>query len=293
MKGCADLEYSKPATTINEQISILKNKGIIIDDYDFAYQTLFSVNYYTLSGYLVHLENSDGKYDDISFDKIYNIYKCDQKLRSILLYAIESVERNIKTKLAYTLSHSISPMGYLDSNNFIDKAEHEKLLHRFEHNVNLNNRIPFVKHHIVNYSGAFPIWAAIELFTLGMLWNCYKNLKTVYKKEIAQSFQTGVRQLESWIECVSYIRNFAAHNMRLYNFNIQKTPKYCKKNFKDFEYSNKLYDIVYIMKFLVADNSEWNEYILPQIENIFKKYGCCTVPSAYGFPSDWLQSLKK
>lgn len=285
------METVKPAKTIDEQIEILKNKGVLITDNIFAHDVLFSVNYYTFSGYLFQFKNKDGSYNNVSFEKIHNIYRCDKRIRSILLYAIEDIERNIKTKLAYSLAHSISPIGYTKSKYFVDVNEHAKFMKHFENNVNNNNRIPFVKHHIINYNGTFPIWVAVELFTLGMIWNCYKNLQTKYKKEIAQLFKTGVNQLENWIECVSYIRNFAAHDMRLYNFNMQKTPKHCKYNFKNFEQSNKLYDIVYVMKFLCPDKSEWNTYILSQFEDTFNKFQNYINIHCYGFPDDWKQVL--
>lgn len=282
----------KPAKNIDEQIEILKNKGVMIIDDQFAHDVLFSINYYTFSGYLFQFKEKNGKYNNVPFEKIYNIYQCDKRVRTILLYVIEDVEQNIKTKLAYSLAHLISPIGYTQSKYFVDPNEHTKFMKHFEKNVNNNNRLSFVKHHIINYNGIFPIWVAVELFTLGMIWNSYKNLQTTYKKTIANYFNTGVNQLESWIECVSYIRNFAAHDMRLYNFNIQKTPKHCKYNFKKFQQSNKLYDIVYILRFLYPDKTEWNTYILPQFENVFKKFKNYIDISCYGFPDDWMQELK-
>ncbi len=282
----------KPARTIDEQLQILKAKGLLVSDEQRAKDILFSINYYVFSGYLFDFKNSEGKCINVDFDKVYNIYQCDKRIKSILLYAIEIIEHNLKTKLAYTLAHTAGSLSYLDKQYFVNVYEHNKMLDKFEKSVNNNNGVPFVKHHIVKYDGLFPVWVAVELFTLGMVWNCFKNLKTPYRKNIAKHFNTGITQLESWIECTSYIRNLAAHNMRLYNYNIQKTPKHAKKKFDNFTQSNKIYDIVYIMKFLMPDNKEWNNFILPTIASIFEEYKEYINLSCYGFPQNWDSALK-
>ena len=112
--------------------------------------------------------------------------------------------------------------SYLNKDIFVDEEEHQKLLQKFGQAINRNSKIPFVKHHIKKYDRRFPIWVAIEIFTLGMVWNCYKNLKTPLKKKIASKFNIGSVYLESWIECISYLRNVCAHYMRLYRFKVQK-----------------------------------------------------------------------
>lgn len=266
---------------------------MIIENDCQAKNILFSINYYVFSGYLFDFKNNDGKYRDITFDKIYNIYQCDKRLKSIILYAIEIIEHNLKTKISYFMATALNPLAYTDSRYFVNENEHKKMLSHFERNVNQNNRIPFVKHHIIKYDGNFPIWVAIELFTFGMIWNLYKNLQRSYKKGIATYFNTGVIQLESWIECVSYLRNLSAHNMRLYNFNIQKTPKKGKKNFSDFIHSYKVYDILYVMQFLVPDKSEWNNYILQNIEDLLNEYSEYIDISCYGFKQNWRTTLTK
>ena len=42
---------NKPFKSINEQIDILKERGLIINDIPYAYNVLSHVNYYRLSGY--------------------------------------------------------------------------------------------------------------------------------------------------------------------------------------------------------------------------------------------------
>lgn len=281
----------KPAKTIEEQIDILESRGVFVEDRKKAEDILLSINYYTFSGYIFEFKNSHGTYDNVSFNKVYNIYLCDKRLKSIILYAIEDIEHNVKTKMAYSMAHVSGPLGYTNPDNFVNADEHNFLMWNLDRNISRNKKLPFVSHHITHYNGLFPIWVAIELFTLGMTWNCYKNLKTPLRKNIAKYFNTGVNQLESWIECVLYLRNLSAHNMRLYNFSTQKSPKCCNRNFKDFKYSYKIYDIIYVMKFLFFEKSEWNNYVLPTISAIFEKFSDFISLESYGFPSDWYSKL--
>lgn len=285
----------KKATTYKEQLEILKGRGLIVSDDEKAIDFLSNTNYYNLTGYMIDYKNSEGKYvDGISFEKIYNIYQCDKRFKNILNYAIEIVEHSLKTKISYHFAHEIGAIEYLNSENFKDEKEHKIFIDKFKRAVSQNKNIPFVKHHIENYNGKFPIWVACELFTMGTICNFYSNIPTETQKNIAKDYRTGPVQLNSWIYCVKYLRNLTAHYMRLYNFSVQVIPKKCRKNFDaDFCSSYKVFDIVYILKFLILDKNEWNNYIIPTIKSIFEQYSDYLNISSYGFPENWEKLLFK
>lgn len=286
------MEKIKKATTIDEQIEILKSRNLIIENEQRAKEILYSVNYYNFTGYLYTYKDVRGHYNNITFDKAYRIYLCDKRMRAIILYAIEIVEHNLKTKIAYTMAHMLGELSYLDENNFTDETEYTRLMEHFNQAIKRNQKIPFVKHHIKKYESKFPVWVAIELFTLGMVWNCFRYLNKPVKKEISNGFHVGAFYLESWIECISYLRNICAHYMRLYRFNIQKTPKQSKYHSK-YTASNRIYDIINILRFLMPNTGEWKEYIVPTLLNIFEEYSDVIAPIDYGFPADWEKELKK
>nr|DAT91874.1 MAG TPA: Abi-like protein [Caudoviricetes sp.] len=287
-------EVKKPKT-YKEQLEILKERGLNVSDDERAIDFLSNVNYYNLTGYLVDYKSNNGKYTEgIAFDEIYNIYQCDKRFKNILNYAIEIVEHSLKTKISYHFAHEFGAMEYMNPDIFKDEREHEIFVEKFELAVHQNKNIPFVKHHIEHYNSQFPIWVACELFTMGTIYNFYSNLPTETQKAVAKDFKTGPLQLSNWIYCVKYLRNLTAHYMRLYNFAIQVTPKKCRKNFdKSFEPSHKVFDIVYTLKFLILDKSEWNNYIIPTIKNIFDRYSDYINISSYGFPANWEKLLLK
>lgn len=282
----------KKPTTFSEQVEILKSRNLKIENEERAIDILSSINYYNFTGYLYTYKDSSDMYHDITFDKAYNIYLCDKRIKSIIMYAVELVEHNLKTKIAYVLSHELGAIGYTCSSNFVNAQEHQRLMKNFRRSVFNNKNLLFVKHHNAKYGGNFPIWVAIELFTLGMVRNCYKNLQTPIKKKISREFNVGAIYLESWIECVSYLRNMAAHYMRLYRTSMQKTPKQ-SKNHNNAYATNKIFDIIYVMKFLSPNTSEWNNHIISSLSQIFEEYSDDVNLEDYGFPNDWKERLRK
>lgn len=76
----------KPFKTIDEQIAILENRGLIIDDEEVAKKFLSNLNYYRLSAYALTLRKDDHFYDDVHFSDVMQIYKFDMELRAALMY---------------------------------------------------------------------------------------------------------------------------------------------------------------------------------------------------------------
>ena len=60
----------KPFKTIEEQISILKDRGLIIENEEYAKKSLANLNYYRLSAYTLTLRKDDKFYDNVLW---YNI----------------------------------------------------------------------------------------------------------------------------------------------------------------------------------------------------------------------------
>lgn len=78
----------KPFKTIEEQIAILEEKGLIIDDEDIARKFLANLNYYRLSAYTLTLRKDDHFYDNVHFSDVMQIYRFDMELRAALMYLL-------------------------------------------------------------------------------------------------------------------------------------------------------------------------------------------------------------
>ena len=93
--------------TIEEQIDILKSKGLIIEDEYEAGRTLLRENYFFISGYRHLFINTTADHNFIvgtTFNEIYALFKFDRHFRNILFRNLLMIENNLKSVTSYQLS---------------------------------------------------------------------------------------------------------------------------------------------------------------------------------------------
>ena len=91
----------KKFKTIDEQLEILKSRGLIIEDESVAKEFLLYNNYYRVSGYSLTLRKNDIFYESTTFQNIIDIYNFDHEFRHIILKYIENIEVKFKSIYAY------------------------------------------------------------------------------------------------------------------------------------------------------------------------------------------------
>lgn len=105
------VEYNKPPLTYQQQVDLLKHRGLTIPDEQRTKRHLSNISYYRLSAYMrPYKQIEDGKFLDsfisgTTWDMIYNLYVFDRKLRLLVFDAIERLEVAIRTQIIYKLSH--------------------------------------------------------------------------------------------------------------------------------------------------------------------------------------------
>ncbi len=284
----------KLATTHAQQLALMEKRGLAISDRDLALAILQNVNYYVLSGYLHGFKQADGSYQKgLTFEQIYMLYKFDCRLKSTLLYAMENIEQALKAKTAYALAiqYPDNPCVYESCILFKNADDHKQFMKSFRWNVKNNASVPFVHHHIQKYGGHFPIWVAVELFTLGNIQYLYKNLPGKVRKMISREFDESPIVLDSWIENLRRTRNILAHDMRLYDMSFRFTPMLSERHHKYRVVTNRIFDQIYLLKLLYRDEEEW-EIIVSDIQKILHAYSGHITLHAIGFPDNWEQILR-
>ena len=282
----------KKPTTIEEQIKLLESREVVIEDENFAKKFLRIYNYYFVTGYLHPYKTSDDKYKNISFNGIATQIKFDMRLREICMYALDIIEKGLKTIIAYEFSHNYENgnIAYVYSLYFPnDEDKHTRLMEHYNVSLNNNKELPYVKHNMKTY-GILPTWVAIELFTLGNIEKFFSMLDTNTKKKIEDIIGFPKNKIQNWIENLRIFRNMVAHNQRLYNFSILSMPKKAKEYNKQ---TGKIFDYVIVMKYLFLDNEDWNTYVLPRLEYIFDDFKDNIDLKCIGFPNDWKNILTK
>lgn len=286
------MEIKKPAT-IEEQIIKLKNRGCGIGDDDFAKIVLGRINYYRLTAYFLPFKTSEDTYKPgTTLEKIYQIHEFDCELRTLCFSAIERIEIMLRVKLAYYYAQRYKALGYLCADNFNKKHDHDKFCKFIERTIKNNKEQPFVKHHIENYDGKFPIWVIIELFTFGELSIFYSDMPIADKKILAKQICNSIpKNMSSWLICLTLLRNYCAHSSRLYYTLFSKMPA-TPLNF-NYTLKNRIFDYIIIMKFFYPDKDEWIKNFVEPLDDTISRYGNYIELNHLGFPENWLEILKE
>lgn len=94
-------EYTKPPLTYQQQVELLKSRGLLIPDEERAIRHLSNISYYRLSAYMLPCKKiKDGRYTDHfiegkTWDDVYNLYLFYRKLR-LLVFDSQMIGRKRK-----------------------------------------------------------------------------------------------------------------------------------------------------------------------------------------------------
>ena len=91
---------TKEFKTLDEQVEILKNKGLTINDVDKTKSLLLRENYFFINGYRHVFLKSDKQRVFIkgsTFDELYAVFQFDRSFRNVLFKNLLIVENNLKS----------------------------------------------------------------------------------------------------------------------------------------------------------------------------------------------------
>ncbi len=223
----------KKPLTFKEQIQRLKDHNLVIEDVDLALKFLSKVNYYRFTGYLLSFRKSpqdSNLSESVSFFKICQIYKFDEKLRNFLRGFIELVEVYHKTQISYhfSLSRCIEPphdQHYREENYFAKKGFNE-IMDSFRKQKKYYTDSPIIKHHSKVYKNKLPIWVIVEFLSFSNTSKLYNSMLRCDKLAIAKAVNSGPSLLSNNLHCMSILRNKCAHAARLYNVTFSLPAKF-------------------------------------------------------------------
>ena len=92
------IPYSKQLISFTDQITLLKQRGLILEDEVRALHLLQNISYYRLSGYWYPLLSDKQRHifkPGSTFEAAYNIYKFDSELRKLIIAELENCQLSI------------------------------------------------------------------------------------------------------------------------------------------------------------------------------------------------------
>jgi abortive infection bacteriophage resistance protein len=142
-----ELKAHQPPMTVDGQIKNLREKGLMIENEDYARSFLNDVSYFRLiKAYSLGLKVKNGNYNgDVRFEDAVNLYLFNSNFRQQLFVEIEKVEVNLRCRLSNYFCEKYGVLGYEDVNNFAVPAYHGNFLDEVQREIARNAKAPFVK----------------------------------------------------------------------------------------------------------------------------------------------------
>lgn len=291
------MKFEKIYSTIDDQITILKERGMFFEDEKKAKYYLSNISYYRLSAYwytfLKQPQSDHLFHEDATFQKALDTYVFDRKLRLIVFNEIERIEIALRAQLICQYCSRYGSNWYEDKSHFKKHDYYIKFNFLLTELMNKTSEV-FIRHYKKKYTEPSnpPAWMALELASFGQLSMLFKNLKNdAARKSIAEHFAIHENVLCSWFECLSYIRNNCAHHMRLWNRKLPKTPmmpsvtKNGWINTTDPEMGNRLYYSLCVIRYLLNQISPGNSFP-KKVNDLLLEFP--NVPQNYmGFTTEW------
>lgn len=205
---------------------------------------------------------------------------------------MEETEIFLRSKIAYFHAHKYGALGYMDKANFSVKAElHENFIENFKREIDKNKNILFVKHHIYKYGGEFPIWAASEMFTFGMLSKFFANMTWQDRESLSNDiYKTNPKFVGSWLRCCTDLRNICAHYGRLYFRTFSAAPSGID-NLEE-KSKRKLFGAILSLKKLYPFKDKWNNETLKKLMSLVDEHKSDIDLEHIGFSYNWIEELK-
>ena len=284
------MHYAKPALTFEDQLDLLRNRGLTVRDQERALRWLHNVSYYRLSAYCLPFKaGGDVFRHGTDFNDIAGLYIFDRKLRLLVLDAVERVEVAIRTAVTYEIAHTHGPHGHADPANFAPGFDHARFMADLvdeEHRA----RETFASHFRRKYPEEqhLPVWMATELLSFGTISKLFQALQPSIRQAIAVPYAVDAQFLGSWLHALAYVRNVCAHHKRLWNRGLAIRPRLPSRSL-DWPHhvpdNQKIYAVLVVLRHMlgtVSPNALWRNRLFTLVSDHPK------VPlDAMGFPEDW------
>lgn len=284
--------YAKPHISYEEQVQKLAERGLRIQNFDYARNTLMHINYYRLGVYWHSFESSHDSHlfiKNTSFEDIVALYEFDRKLRLLVLDAIERIEVSFRTQWTYHMSEAYGSHAHM-----VDKA-HSAAWHDtvkdLQKELKRSDEV-FIKRLIRKYDDSSPpIWAASEIMSFGLLSRWFKNLRVnTVRKNISRMYDVHPDVLQSWMQHLTVLRNNCAHHSRLWNRQFGRVapiiprchPILSSSQFsKGYPLANSLVIILYLLD-IISPSHGWRTRFI----DLVNSYPTVSVDDM-GLPNNW------
>lgn len=302
--------------TINEQVEILKNKGLIIEDEISVKETLLRENYFFIMGYRHAFMTSPKERKFIpgtTFDEVYSLFTFDRNFRNVIFKNVLVIENQLKSVISYQLSkkYGYKEKEYLNPKNFTqdhNKARRVRdLIDKMKRQIRINATTHNATVHYMNNYGYIPLWVLVKVLSFGIVCELYTILKKEDQIEVAEVFNTTPQVLEDILIILSNYRNLCAHEDIVFEHKTERvipdTKYHNLMNIPqmDGEYiygKNDLFAVIIIFKILLNKKEfrlmmKETEYEIELLDGRIDSISINKILDRMGFPKNYIELIEK
>lgn len=251
----------KPFRTIDEQIDILRSRGLAVGDD--ARSLLMREGYYSIvNGYkapfldreATRRAGEDRYLGGASLSDMHSLFLFDRDLREVTFHYIVKIESLVKTTCAYTFSESHrQPDDYLKQSSFATADEYaafglkgylyniQKLQGTLLDKATKSGRAP-LKHYRETH-GWVPLWVLSHDLTFGNIEHFFNLMKPGEQARVCKRISEatgrlggasgffGPKEARVGMDVIVKVRNMCAHDERLYCARLGKRGELSYSNF--------------------------------------------------------------
>ena len=296
--------------TLDEQIDILKSRGLVVNDYDKAKKILFKENYFFLNGYR-HFFTANYKDENFipgtTFEELYSMFTFDRKIRNIFFKNILIIENNIKSIISYQLSrkYGIKEKDYLNPKNFTQDSmkirQVKDVLNKMKRQIRVNTKQHTATLHYISNYGYIPLWVLVKVLSFGIISELFNILKPDDQYKIADEYGIEAETLSIYLNILANFRNLCAHEDILYDHRTQRvipddvihSRLNIEKDVDQYKYGkNDLFALMIIFKYML-DDDKFKElinelgYEIDLLDGKVDSVPLDVILNKIGFPNNW------
>lgn len=311
--------------TIDEQIKILRQRGLIIDDVEKAKLYLLTQNYYNIiNGYANYFPRQGDQYvAGTTFDEIAHLYVFEREIKQAIFQASIAMETHLKAIFAHRFAEAYKniPYAYLNIACY-DKSKTLKVISTISQLARIIDR--YKKYngnsitHYVHQHKDVPIWVLANYLDFGELRHMLAASTTSVQNAVAKDMLTFIHRhlpdeslttpfspeiMLSFIENINDVRNICAHNNRLIGFCCRRDSKYWSPLHDQFGIAadsprNTVYAVLISLQCFLS-NSEYGAVHNTirkeshKLDSRMKTITANDILAKMGFPVDWHHKVKR
>lgn len=279
--------------TLSEQVDHLLGKGLSLGNGGLPAieGALRSWGYYRLRGYWLTLEKGGRFLPGTSVDDILEIMELDCALSALVSSLVTPVELQLRASICNSLATRYGACALHRRDVFRDQKLFlalQSILER-EREQARRNKKPLVLHNLSKY-GQLPIWAEVEIASMGTLSKVYGALSSREASvEISSCYRMRPAQFAGWLRYLTQLRNMVAHHDRLYNRMFAVRPKLFAEH-RDVDNARLFPAFIVLLKLLDELNPSQAQRHRVELGRIIAAHSGVNLGPA-GFPEQWREIL--